>query len=110
MKRNEVLQIRIDPALQARLQQLRDERHVNVSTWLRGLITAELDREFPPPTSEALAAGDSYIATVLEVVERSDRHVLVRCTPPPGQGRLSRWTSRLSDAAPSWLRFRKETS
>ena len=52
MKRNEVLQIRIEPALQARLQQLRDKRHVNVSAWLRDLITAELDREFPPPTTD----------------------------------------------------------
>ena len=52
MKHNEVLQIRIEPALQARLQRLRDERHVNVSAWLRDLITAELDREFPPPTTD----------------------------------------------------------
>jgi len=51
MKRNEVLQVRIEPALQARLQQLRDKRHVNVSAWLRDLITAELDREFPPPST-----------------------------------------------------------
>ncbi len=56
MKRNEVLQIRIDPALQARLQLLRDKRHVNVSAWLRDLITAELDREFPPPTTNPAAA------------------------------------------------------
>lgn len=52
MKRNEVIQIRIDPDLQARLQLLRDERHVNVSAWLRNLITAELDREFPPPSTD----------------------------------------------------------
>ena len=29
------------------------------------------------------SSGDSWIATVLEVVERSDRHVLVRRTDPP---------------------------
>ena len=29
------------------------------------------------------ASGESWIATVLEVVERSDRHVLVRRTDPP---------------------------
>jgi len=52
MKRNEVLQIRIEPALQARLQLLRDKRHINVSAWLRDLITAELDREFPPPATD----------------------------------------------------------
>ena len=34
MKRNEVLQIRIETALQARLHQLRDKRHVNVSASL----------------------------------------------------------------------------
>ena len=55
MKRNEVLQIRIEPALQARLQRLRDKRHVNVSAWLRDLITAELDREFPLPATEPAA-------------------------------------------------------
>ena len=55
MKRNEVLQIRIEPDLQARLQQLRDERHVNISAWLRDLISAELDREFPPPSTEPTA-------------------------------------------------------
>lgn len=52
MKRNEVLQIRIEPDMQARLQQLRDKRHVNISAWLRDLISAELDREFPPPAAE----------------------------------------------------------
>ena len=52
MKRNEVLQIRIEPALQAGLQRLRDERHVNVSAWLRGLITAELERAFPLPATD----------------------------------------------------------
>ena len=55
MKRNEVLQIRIEPALHARLQLLRDQRHVNVSAWLRDLISAELDREFPPPATESPA-------------------------------------------------------
>lgn len=28
----------------------------------------------------------------------------------PAEGRLRRWASRLGEAAPSWLRFRKETS
>ena len=59
MKRNEVLQIRIEPALQARLQHLRDKRHVNVSAWLRDLISAELDREFPPPATETSAETKS---------------------------------------------------
>ena len=56
MKRNEVLQIRIDPDMQARLQQLRNQRHVNISAWLRNLISAELDREFPPPATGPAAA------------------------------------------------------
>ena len=49
MKRNETIQIRIDPALKTGLQRLRDEHHVNISAWIRDLISAELDREFPPP-------------------------------------------------------------
>ena len=56
MKRNEILQIRIEPDLQVRLQQLRDQRHINVSAWLRDLISAELDREFPPSPTESPAA------------------------------------------------------
>lgn len=49
MKRNEVLQVRIDPALRDRIRRLRSERHVNVSDWLRRLISDALDREFPAP-------------------------------------------------------------
>ena len=55
MKCNEVLQIRIEPDLQVRLHQLRDQRHVNVSAWLRDLISAELNRTFPPPSTESPA-------------------------------------------------------
>lgn len=47
MKRNEVLQVRIDPALRDRIRRLRSERHVNVSDWLRRLISDALDRELP---------------------------------------------------------------
>lgn len=45
MMRNEVLQIRVEPALRDRLARLRDERCVNVSAWLRALISEALDRE-----------------------------------------------------------------
>ena len=46
MRRTDVFQIRIDPQLRDRLARLRDERHVNVSAWARGVIAAALDREF----------------------------------------------------------------
>ena len=46
MLRRDVFQIRIEPALRERLARLRDERHVNVSAWARGVIAAGLDREF----------------------------------------------------------------
>ena len=57
MTRNEVLQIRISPALRNRLQRLRNERHVNISAWLRDLISAALDREFPPPADPSAPLG-----------------------------------------------------
>lgn len=69
MKRNEVLQVRIDSALRDRIARLRSERHVNVSAWLRRLISDALDREFPaqpqgrsapagpPPDARTAAAG-----------------------------------------------------
>ena len=57
MTRNEVLQIRISPALRDRLQRLRNERHVNISAWLRDLISAALDREFPPPADPSASLG-----------------------------------------------------
>ena len=47
MKCNAVVQMRIDPALGDRIRRLRSERHVNVSGWLRRLISDALDREFP---------------------------------------------------------------
>ena len=47
MRRTDVFQIRIEPELRDRLARLRDERHVNVSAWARGVIAAALDRELP---------------------------------------------------------------
>ena len=59
MRRNDVLQIRIEPELRARLARLRDERHLNVSAWVRDVIAAALDRELLPdleaPTRQPLA-------------------------------------------------------
>ena len=48
MTRTDELRVRIGPALHARLAQLRNERHVNVSAWTRTLLKDALDREFPP--------------------------------------------------------------
>ena len=42
MNRNDVLQIRIEPALRDRVARLREERHVKVSAWLRSLIADAL--------------------------------------------------------------------
>ena len=81
MKRNEVIQIRIEPQLRARLNRLRDERNINVSAWLRRIISDALDRDFPPPT-----------------------------TGPAADGWLRLWTSRLRYLTPSWWRFSKESS
>jgi len=115
MKRNGVLTFRLPQPVFDALVRERHERHLNVSGWARAAVldafqrdfpnaargvakpspsTAELDWEFPPSISEILAEQ------LLEVRE-SDR---------PAEGRLRRWTSRLRDAAPSWLRFSKETS
>ena len=55
MKRNEVLQIRIDPHLRERLGRLRQQRHVNISAWLRQLIAEALDRELPADAAEPVA-------------------------------------------------------
>lgn len=61
MTRNAVLQIRVEPALRDRLARLRDERHVNVSAWLRALISEALDRELgdsaAPQAVPGAAAG-----------------------------------------------------
>ena len=54
MQRNAVLQVRIDPALRDRLRRLRSERHVNVSDWLRRLISDALDRELPAPPQQPI--------------------------------------------------------
>ena len=57
MTRNEVLQIRVEPALRERLARLRAERHVNISAWLRALISEALDRELGHPAASAPQAG-----------------------------------------------------
>ena len=123
------LHIRVSPDTRQRLQRLRSERHLNVGSWLRGLIDQALDREFGPPStaveepvtpaastppvplpgwtpakvkggawgarfqgdirtlpadlqgltiSVIAKSGDSWIATVTEVVERFPDRLLVR--------------------------------
>ena len=51
--RNALIQFRAEPELRQRLDRLRTERHLNVSAWLRSLLSRELDRELgpdPPPS------------------------------------------------------------
>ena len=64
MRRTDVFQIRIEPELRSRLARLRDQRHVNVSAWARGVIAAALDRELPPdleaPKRQPLAGWKPY--------------------------------------------------
>lgn len=40
-----IVRFRAGPDLHARLQRLRSERHVNVSAWLRNLVSAALDEQ-----------------------------------------------------------------
>ena len=46
--RNVLIQFRAEPELRQRLDRLRTERHLNVSAWLRSLLSRELDRELGP--------------------------------------------------------------
>ena len=123
MQRYEYIQCRVDPQLRQRLTRLREERDVNVSAWLRRVISEALDREFPAPDpipgfkpaklpdgswgalfrgkAAALpdnlvgvpiavrtSVGASWAATVIEVLERSERRILVRHSgKPPKENR-----------------------
>lgn len=49
MQRYEYIQCRVEPQLRQRLARLRTERDMNVSAWLRRIISEALDREFPTP-------------------------------------------------------------
>ena len=118
MQRYEYIQCRVDPQLRQRLARLREERDVNVSAWLRRVISEALDREFPAPDpipgfkpatlpdgswgalfrgkaaslpdnlvgvpiAVRTSVGVSWAATVTEVIERSERRVLVRHSGKP---------------------------
>ena len=48
MLRSALIQFRVEPELRQRLDRLRAERHINISAWLRSLLTRELDRELGP--------------------------------------------------------------
>ncbi len=86
MTRNAVIQIRIDPATRDRLRRLRQERHVNVSAWIRQLVQDALDRELPASTHPAAP----WTATVTEVLRRSPERVLVRHSGRPRAGKATR--------------------
>ena len=123
MRRTDVFQIRIEPALRERLARLREERHVNVSAWARDVIAAGLDREFSAgldapngslagwrpcklgdgwgaalegPRVAALpedlhgtpiritdSRGDSWTASITEVVSRNRQRIVVRDSGRP---------------------------
>lgn len=118
MQRYEYIQCRVDPELRQRLTRLREEHDVNVSAWLRRVISEALDREFSSPDpipgwhpaklpdgswgasfrgkaaslpdnligvpiSVRTSVGNSWTATVLEVLERSERRILVRHSGKP---------------------------
>ncbi|MDE0200347.1 MAG: hypothetical protein OXK78_19230 [Caldilineaceae bacterium] len=120
MQRYEYIQCRVDPQLRQRLARLREDRDVNVSAWLRRVISEALDREFPAPEpipgwhpsklsdgswgaifrgkatslpdnlvgvpiAVRTSVGNSWTATVLEVLERSERRVLVRHSGKPSK-------------------------
>ena len=48
MLRSALIQFRVEPELRQRLDRLRAEHHINISAWLRSLLTRELDRELGP--------------------------------------------------------------
>ena len=86
MIRTAVLQIRVDPGLRDRLARLRDERHINVSAWLRDLVETALDREFlpdgemqsaqpKPPARSHSASGENHLYE--HPIEREKRHLRV---------------------------------
>ena len=123
MQRYEYIQCRVEPELRQRLARLREERDVNVSAWLRRVITEALDREFPSPgpidaipgwhpsklpdgswgaifrgkaaslpdnlvgvpIAVRTSVGACWTATVLEVLERSERRVRVRHSGQPSK-------------------------
>ena len=101
MRRNDVFQVRIEPQLRARLARLRDERHLNVSAWVRDVIAAALDRELLPdleaPTRQPLAGwkpckvSDGWGAVLegpgVAAVPADPRGIQIRITDSRG-GRL----------------------
>lgn len=48
-----VLQFRVSDEVHSRLDQLRRERHLNVSAWARDAVLAALERDFPEETASA---------------------------------------------------------
>ena len=106
MRRTDVFQIRIEPELRDRLARLRDERHVNVSAWARGVIAAALDRELPAdleaPGREPLAGwrpcklGDGWGAELegpgVAALAEDPRGTPIRIT-----GRGGSWTATITE-------------
>lgn len=58
--RNDFVTIRVEQALADRLDRLRREKHLNVSSFAREALIAALDRDFPAPLdSESLSRAVS---------------------------------------------------
>ena len=60
VQRYEYIQCRVEPQLRARLNRLRDERLINVSAWLRRVISEALDREFPAPEPDPIPGWNPH--------------------------------------------------
>lgn len=52
-----VLQFRVSDEVHSRLDQLRRERHLNVSAWARDAVIAALERDFPKEIASAAEAS-----------------------------------------------------
>ena len=52
-----VIRFRVGASTRDRLARLRDERHVNVSSWLRAVVRDALDEEFGPPAAAGRDPG-----------------------------------------------------
>ncbi len=57
MALSHVLQVRLSPDDFARLDELRRERHLNISAWARHVLLAALKHDFPQASTTGAAAG-----------------------------------------------------
>lgn len=55
-----VLTLRIDDDISDRLENLKRDKHINVSSYVRAALIAALDRDYPPLPPESLARAISH--------------------------------------------------